>query len=336
MLMRGALTCVCLALAAPALASTLDAVRTAGTLVCGVVNEPEDWTKTDLHGGLAPLGIEVCKAVAVAALGSAAKVAIKPYASELEAGAGLQKGEVALALGMTPTATGMWQFRIGFGPPVFYDGQSILVRADAHVAKPADLAGLRVCFIDATDNDTVLLSHTVARNIAIIPMPFQEEGEMDDALSVRHCDAVSAYVSRLARLRAAYPQLAHDVILDDWLTLAPVAPAYRQDDRQWGMIVDWTINALVQAEESGVTQANVGEMRGSTDPVVQRLLGTDWAASHALGLQDHFWAATVISVVGNYGEIYDRTLGAHGALHLPRGRNALWTQGGLLHPLPVQ
>ena len=85
-----------------------------------------------------------------------------------------------------------------------------------------------------------------------------------------------------------------------------------------------------------MTQANVGEMRGSTDPVVQRLLGTDWAASHALGLQDHFWAATVISVVGNYGEIYDRTLGAHGALHLPRGRNALWTQGGLLHPLPVQ
>ncbi len=334
-----ATTCCFITLAVQAVAAptTLDTVRAAGTLACGVVSEPEDWTKTDLHGGLAPLGTEICKAVAVAALGDKAKVDVHPYASELEAGDGLRKGEVPLVLGMTASATAMWHWQIAFGPPVFYDGQSILVRGDAHVDKPADLAGLRVCFIDATENERVLLARTVARNIAIIPMPFQEEGEMDDAMAVRHCDAVSAYVSKLAVLRAAYPrQLGRDVILSDWLTIAPVAPAYRQGDAQWAMLVDWTIYALIQAEASGVTRETIGEMRDSEDPIVQRLTGKDWASSRAIGLPDHDWAAKVIGVVGNYGEIYDRTVGAHAALGLPRGRNAVWTQGGLMVPLPVQ
>lgn len=334
-----AVLCWCAATAAPALAAptTLDAVRAAGTLACGVVTEPEDWTKTDLHGGLAPLGTEICKAVAVAALGDKAKVDVHPYASELEAGDGLRKGEVPLVLGMTASATAMWHWQIAFGPPVFYDGQSLLVRGDAHVEKPPDLAGLRVCFVEGTENERVLLARTVARKIAIIPMPFQEAGEMDDAMAVRHCDAVSAYVSKLAVLRAAYAkQLGRDVILSDWMTIAPVAPAYRQGDAQWAMLVDWTIQALIQAEASGVTRETIGDANDSEDPVVQRLTGKDWASSRAIGLQDHDWAAKVIAVVGNYGEIYDRTVGAHAALRLPRGRNSLWTQGGMMVPLPVQ
>ena len=175
------------------------------------------------------------------------------------------------------------------------------------------------------------------KQIAIIPMPFQEEGEMDDAMSARHCDAISAYVSKLAVLRSAYArQLGGDAILHDWLTVAPVAPAYRQGDAAWAMLVDWTIYALLQAEASGVTRETVGAMRDSQDPLVRRLSGQDWASSRAIGLQDHEWAAKVIAVVGNYGEIYDRTVGAQSALRLPRGRNALWTQGGLMVPLPVQ
>jgi len=316
---------------------TLQKVQTAGSLSCGVVNEPEDWTKTDLHGGLAPLGVEVCKAVAVAALGPAARLDVKYYASELEAGEGLRKGDVDLALGVTPSATAMWRDTIAFGPPVFYDGQGFLVRRDANARSVADLARLRVCFIEGTENDHILLARTVARGIKIIPMPFQEEGEMDDGFAVRHCDAVSAYVSKLAKTRAAYPkQVGDDVILPEMLTLAPDAPAYRQGDAQWGMIVDWTVYALIQAEESGVTRANVGEFRTSEDPVVQRLLGVDWATSRALGLQAHDWAAQVIASVGNYGEIFERTVGARGALRLPRGLNALWTQGGLMHPLPAR
>ncbi|HUN38888.1 MAG TPA: transporter substrate-binding domain-containing protein [Acetobacteraceae bacterium] len=332
-LLAGACLVPVLAVASP----TLDKVRAARELTCGVVAVPEDWNKTDLHGPLAPLSIEICKAVAVAALGADAKLAVKPFDSELAAEQGLHKGETDLIVGVTPNATSMWHWNIVFGPPVFYDGQGFLVRKDLPVHAIADLAHRNVCVVEGTDNEKVLLARTVARGIPINPMPFQEEGEMDDGLAVRHCDAVSAYVSRLAQVKAAYPkQVGGDTILPGLLTLSPVAPAYRQGDRQWGMIVDWTVYALIQAEASEVTQANVAAERTSEDPVVQRLLGIDWATSRALGLGAHDWAAQVIAVVGNYGEIYDRTVGAHSALDLPRGLNALWTQGGLMHPLPVQ
>ena len=316
---------------------TLDKVRAAHALTCGLITVPEDWNKTDLHGPLASLDSEICKAVAVATLGMAAHVEVRPYHSELEAEEGLHKGEADLVVGVTPDATSMWHWQISFGPPVFYDGQGFLIRRDATVISIAQLAHMNICFIEGTDNEKVLLARTVARGIPINPMPFQEEGEMDDGLAVRHCDGISAYVTRLAQVRAMYPkQMGDDRILPDLLTLSPVAPAYRQDDAQWGMIVDWTIYALVQAEASGVTQANVAADRNSEDPVVQRLLGVDWATSRALGLAAHDWAAQVISVVGNYGEIYDRTVGSQSSLKLPRGLNALWTQGGLMHPLPVQ
>lgn len=324
--------------AGPAVAQkTADQVRAAGTLRCGVPVTPEDWNKTDLHGPLAPLDIEICKAVAVTVLGEDAKVAVKSYASELEAEEGLSKSAVDLVVGVTPDATSMWHWNIAFGPPFFYDGQGVLVRGDAHVASLKDLAGKAVCVIQGTDNEKVLLARTVARKIAIMPMPFQEEGEMDDALAVRHCDAVSAYLSRLAQIKNAKPkQVGDDKILPDLLTLSPVAPAYRRDDAQWAMIVDWTIYSLIQAEASGVTQANVAVQAKSEDPVVQRLLGVDWATSRALGLPAKDWAAKVIAVVGNYGEIYNRTVGPASPLKMPRGRNALWVNGGLMHPLPVQ
>lgn len=317
--------------------ATVDRVRGSGSLRCGVVATPEDWNKTDLHGALTPLDIQICKAVAVAVNGLKASVDVAPFASELEAEEALSKEAVDLVVGVTPDATSMWHWNIAFGPPVFYDGQGFLVRGDAAAASIADLAGRKVCVVEGTDNERVLLARTVARGIPIVPLPFQEEGEMDDGLAVRHCDAVSAYVSRLAQLRNAYPkQLARDRILPELLTLSPVAPAYRHDDPQWAMIVDFTVHALVQAEASGVTQANVAAQRGSEDPVVQRLLGVDWATSRALGLTAKDWAAQVIAAVGNYGEIYDRTVGMNAPLKLPRGLNALWSSGGLMRPLPVQ
>ena len=323
---------------APAWAgSTYATVHAASKLRCGVISTPEDWNKSDLHGPLTALDREICRAVAVAVNGSKSGLDIKEYATELEAEEALSKSAVELIVGATPDATAMWHWSISFGPPVFYDGQGFLVRGDLPVASVADLAGRKVCVIEGTDNEKILLARTVARGIAINPLPFQEEGEMDDGLVVRHCDAVSAYVSRLAQLKARYPkQLGHDRIVPDVMTLAPVAPAYRRDDPQWAMIVDWTVYALIQAEASGVSQSNVEAQRSSEDPVVQRLLGVDWATSRALGLPAKDWAAQVIDAVGNYGEIYERTLGSASPLQMPRGINALWLNGGLIHPLPVQ
>jgi general L-amino acid transport system substrate-binding protein len=125
------------------------------------------------------------------------------------------------------------------------------------------------------------------------------------------------------------------VILPETLTLSPVALAYRQGDAQWAAIVDWTVYALIQAEASGVTQANVVAMGQSDDPVIQYLLASDWSAAQALGLSRE-WAMRVIATLGNYGEIFARTIAERSPLRLPRDLNALWTQGGLMHPLPVR
>ena len=317
---------------------TLTRIRAAGRLSCGAVAEPEDWTKSDLHGNIAPFDIEICKAISVASLGTGARLAMHLYASALEAGAGLAKGEVEVVVGITPSLTAIWRDRITFGPPVFYDGLSVLVRGDSAIHGVADLAGARICYIQGTDNEDILLAHTVGVGVRMLPFPFQEEGEMEDGLGVRHCDGIAADVTHLAIERAANPrQLGRDRILDDWLQIEPLAPATRQGDPRWDALVAWTVYALIEAEQHGITRANVGtalDRRGSEDPQIQRLLGADWAGARALGLADHRWAAKVIAAVGNYGEIYERTVG--GPDRLPRGRNGLWNAGGLLVPEPVQ
>jgi general L-amino acid transport system substrate-binding protein len=321
--------------------STVTKIRHAGRLRCGVVATPEDWNKTDLHGPLAALDVEICRAIAVAVLGpggkTGAQVESPVFPDELTAEEALGKGGVDVLVGVTPDATSRWHWNIAFGPAIFYDGQGFLVRKDLAASSMKDLAHHTVCVVEGTDNEKELAARAKATGVALQPFDFQEEGEMDDAVATRRCDAVSAYVSHLAELRRTYAtQLSKDTLLPDMLTLAPVAPAYRQDDAQWAMIVDWTIYALIQAEASGVTRANVATQRSSEDPVVQRLLGGDWSASRALGLTAKDWAAQVIAEAGNYGEIYDRTVGMGGTLGLPRGVNALWTNGGLMHPLPVQ
>ncbi len=331
--MAGLLALVCTVVCAQP--TTADRIRASGHLSCGVVANPEDWNKADLHGPLTALDSEVCKAVGVAVLGPKAKLDIRAFDSELQAEEALSKGAIDLAVGVSPDATSMWHWNLAFGPPIFYDAQAILLRGDSQAKTINDLAGLKVCVVEGTDNEKILLARTVARGIAINALPFQEEGEMDDGLAVRHCDAVSAYLSKLALLQLTYPkQLGQDRLLPDLLTLSPVAPAYRRDDPQWAMIVDWTVYSLVQAEASGVTKANVAAQRASEDPVVQRLLGVDWATSRALGLPTKDWAAQMIAVVGNYGEIYERAVST--PLGMPRGLNALWLNGGLMHPLPVQ
>jgi general L-amino acid transport system substrate-binding protein len=313
---------------------TLKQIQAAGELHCGVVVAREDWNKVDLHGDLSTLNSEICKAVGVAALGTRAKIVITAFNSESEAEQGLSRSRVDLVVGVTPSASASAHWQLAFGPPVFYDGLGVLVQPELAATPLKDLAGRKICVIDGTENDRALQARADAGVLKMRVSTWQEEGEMDDALATHWCSAVGAYVTRLAPLRQQYRQLANARILPDLFTLSPVAPAYRRDDAQWGLLVDWTIYALIQAEASGVTRANVAAQKTSDDPVVQRLLGIDWVTSQALGLTDKDWAATVISSVGNYGEIYQRTIGA--SFQLPRGVNALWTDGGLMHALPIQ
>jgi general L-amino acid transport system substrate-binding protein len=319
---------------AVAASSTLQQVQASGVLHCGVVVAREDWNKVDLHGDLSSLDAEICKAVGIAVLGTRAKIDIHTYNSEAEAEEGLGQSRVELAVGVTPSVAAAAKWKVAFGPPVFYDGLGILLRPELPAMHVKELVGRKLCVIDGTDNDRVLEARANAGALKMRVSTWQEEGEMDDAMATHWCDAVGAYVTRLAPLRRQYRELVNARILPELLTLSPVVPAYRRDDAQWGLLVDWTIHALVQAEASGVTRANVTVQKTSDDPMVQRLLGVDWVTSQALGLPNKDWAATVISAVGNYGEIHQRTVGA--SLGLPRGVNAQWLDGGLMHALPLQ
>lgn len=322
--------------AASARADTVDRVRAAGALACGVVTEETDYDKADVHGGLDDLGGEICKAVAVAVLGDAARLKLSGFPAEQGAAQALHRGGVDLVVGLTPSASLGWQYQVRFGPPVFYDALGFMVHAASGIRTLADLAGKSVCFIEGTETDRRLVAALHARRIPALLVAQQEEGEMDAMLVVGRCDAIAADLSKLAESRAAFHGAVGDfVMLPDLLSLDPVAPAYDSGDLRWAMIVDWTVYALIQAEISGVTRANVSEWRGGDDPTIERLLGEDFSAARALGL-DRNWAARVIAAVGNYGEIYRRTAGEQSDLRLPRGLNVPWTEGGLLRPLPVR
>jgi general L-amino acid transport system substrate-binding protein len=244
---------------------------------------------------------------------------------------------VDVAVGVTPSTSAAWAWQIGFAPPAFLDALTLLVHADVPGNTLQDLAGRKVCVIEGTSNERVLQSLAASGGVAIKVADWQEEGEMDDAMSTHWCDAVAAYTSRLVPLRNQYTSLARTRLLERPIAVTPAVPAYRLNDPQWGSLVTATMTALVTAESLGLDHASVLAQAKSGDPRVQHLVGTDWSVARALGLMPRKdWAAQVVAVVGNYGELFARTLGDGSELRMPRGVNALWTQGGLLFPGPMQ
>ncbi len=317
-------------------ASALDAIRARGTLNCAVITEDPDFTKEDAHGPLTGFAADVCKAVAAAALGDAEKARFLSLPDEQHGLKALQAGKAELMPAATPDARMGAIYGVAFGPPVFFDGQGFLLSRNQGVATPAGLSGKTVCYIGNTEADTILAATARMRNVDISLFPFEELGEMEAALVSGHCAAMTADISQLAGARAAFHKRIGDFeILPETISFDPLTPAYPQGDPQWAAIVAWTIYALIQAEASGVTQANVDAMRDNADPAAQRLLNDSSGLAHALGL-DPGWATRAIKAVGNYGEMFDRDLGESSPLGLPRGKNALWTQGGLMYPMPIR
>ncbi len=295
-------------------------------LTCAVVTEAADWNREDLHGDLTPLTIEICRAVAVAVLGRADRLRLLRAPAEMEALDALRAGQADLVVGVTPAISTALRLGVTYGPPAFWDAQALMVNRNASLHDAAGLAGKTVCFIGGTDTERVLLATMKARGIAIRPFPFQEEGEMDAALAGGRCQAMSAYASRLAEMRMQFHGAGDFVLLPDRLGMSPAVVATRAGDVAWSAVVAATVDVLVQAEMLGITRAGVAQAAQRDDPVVARLLGRDWSSGLALGLA-HDWSARVIGAMGNYGEIYDRTVGDKG---LPAGVNADCLHGGAL------
>ena len=321
----------------PPAGPTLARIRAAGLLRCGVDFEEAEYTNADAHGNHSALDLELCKAIAVAVLGPHAAAKAVPYRDEKEALAGLQKGETEVLATGSVNYLDTAAHHFGFAHPAFYDFQGFLVSNTSGIHSTADLAGKKVCFLVGGEAQDQIQAYMQRHSLKWNPYPFSEEGEMEAALITHNCDTITADVSQLAYERIAFRSMAASYeILPDVVAMDPLAPACRLDDPQWANLVDWVVQALMLAEESGVTQANVAEMaKTSQDMLVRRLLGTDRGYGQYLGLDDA-WAARVIAAVGNYGELYDRTLGLRSIMRLPRGANNLYTHGGLMLGEPIR
>ena len=316
--------------------TTLAKIRSANALSCGVDFEEAEYTNSDSHGNHSAFDLDLCKAMAVAVLGPHATAKVVPYRDEADALAGLKSGTIDVLATGSVNFNNTANHHFGFSRPALYDYQGFIVNKASNIHSTADLAGKKVCFLLGGENEVEIHAYMDRQKFRWLPAPFSEEGEMEAALITHNCDAISADVTQLAYERIAFRNMAASYeILPDVVAKDPLAPTYRTDDPQWANIVSWVVNVLVQAEESGVTRANLAEMKQSSDPEIMRLLGTQHGWGQYLGLDDA-WAANVIEAVGNYGELYERTLGAGSLMRLPRGANTLWTHGGLLYAEPIR
>jgi general L-amino acid transport system substrate-binding protein len=313
----------------------LEAVKSSGTLSCGTVSELNDETTDDTHGNLSAFGADMCRAVAAAITDCRGHAKISTYPTEAMAYQALEKGQIALLEGATPRAGLARRYGVTYLTPVFFDGQGFLVHKDRGIASFKDLAQKLVCFIGGTDAELRLHAAVDQAGIKLQYFPFQEIGEMQAALVAGRCDAQTHDISELAAGRAAFHGRRNDfVILPDRLTLDPFAPVVGVGDAEFARAVNWVFYTLVQAQISGVTQASADAMRASPDLFVQTLLGSRRGTQWGLFLQED-WGYQAIKATGNYGEIFDRDLGAHAPQHLDPGPNRPWSEGGMLWAAPM-
>ena len=313
---------------------TLAKVRAAGILHCSASLGTAGFGLYDSKGVFQGLDADTCRAVAAAVLGEP-KVQFTPLSTPQRLTA-LQTGQVDIVV-QTLTWTQSREAANGlvFAGVNFYDGQSFLTRVAPNVKVGKDLAGASFCTTQGSTSELNLADWARANNVQYRPVIFERNVDGMEAYKSGRCDVYSTDASQLAANRSTFNNPAEHQVLPDRISKEPLGPAVRKGDEQWFEIVRWTLFALIAAEELGVTQANVDEMLKSPSPNVQRLLGVAGDHGKLMGL-DNKWAYNAIKAVGNYGEIYDRHFGPKTAINLPRGRNALWTDGGLMYAPPIR
>lgn len=317
--------------------TTLARVKAAKALNCGINREEPEYSNLDAHGNRALFDVDLCKAVAVAVLGSGARFNITAYPDETESLKALRGGTIDMLATASPTLTNNASLDFAFGPTMLFDYQALMVNTALGVHTAADLRGKKVCYLTETNIELRLNAWMTRQGIHFIPFPFQEEGEMEAAYLTNNCAAITADVTQLAYERIAFRAKGKDyLILPDVLEQDPLASATRGDDPAWTAIVRWVGNALIAGEENELTKANVQSMRtSSTDPAVLRMLGATPGIGKPLALDDA-WLFRTLQAVGNYGEIFERDLGPATPMRLQRGANRSWMQGGLLVSQPFR
>ena len=323
------------AMSTAASAGTMDDVQKKGFVQCGVSQGLPGFSNPDQAGNWTGIDVDVCRAVAAAVLGDASKVKFTPLSAK-ERFTALQSGEIdMLSRNTTWTLVRDTALGLNFAGVTYYDGQGFMVRKDLGVKSAKELNGASVCVNIGTTTELNLSDYFRTNGMSFNPVVFEKADEVVAAYDAGRCDVFTTDQSGLAAERQKLKEPDKHVVLPEIISKEPLGPVVRHGDDQWFDVVKWTLYAMVEAEELGVTAENVDKMKESDNPNIRRLLGIEGDGGKSLGVSGD-WAYNVIKQVGNYGESFDRYVGPNTPLKLERGLNALWKDGGLQYAMPIR
>jgi general L-amino acid transport system substrate-binding protein len=323
--------------AAPAFAadSVLDTIKQRGYIICGTSQGVPGFSSQDDKGNWRGFDTDICRSLAAAIFNDPSKTKYVPLSSK-DRLATLQAGDIDVLPRTTTWTLGRdVGHGVSFTAVNYYDGQGFIVRKKLGVDGVKQLDGASVCVAQGTTTELTLADYARSHNMKFEVVAFADLDGTVQAYEAGRCDAYTTDLSSLAGTRTKLKNPDEHVLLKEVISKEPLGPWVRQGDIAWFDLVRWTVFALLDAEELGVTQANLDEMLQSKNPEVRRLLGQEGAFGESLGLTKD-WVVRIVRAVGNYGESFDRNLGKDSPLNLPRGLNALWTQGGAQYAPPVR
>jgi len=330
-----ALTALSLAIPAAAGATTLSAVRDRGELICGVSAGIPGFSIADDKGKWSGFDVDFCRAVAAAVLADPSKVRFVPLTADERFDALKAKKIDLLARNSTWTITNETDHDVAFVGVNYYDGQGFLVPKARNLTSALELGGSKVCVKNGSEGEANLADFFEANQMKFEPVRLETLAEMLKAYESGKCDVVTTDTSQLYAGRLGLSKKGDHAILADVISKEPLGPAVRQDDMQWFEIVKWVNYAMLNAEELGISSANIAEAKQSKKPAVRRFVGAEGDSAKELGLASD-WAVNVVKAVGNYGEALDRNVGTKSPLGITRGLNQLWNMGGIQYAPPMR
>jgi general L-amino acid transport system substrate-binding protein len=314
---------------------TLDAVKTRGTLVCGVSEGLPGFSMPDAGGRWRGFDVDFCRALAAAIFDDPDKVryvaldAVKRFAA-------LQAGEIdVLSRNSTWTLEREAELGLSFAATTFYDGQGFMVRSALNVMSPLELVGRRICVQGGTTTEQNLLDYVAANRLKVEITRSTSLPDLVAAYDGGRCEVLTSDTSQLHALRIRLAEPESHVVLPDVISKEPLGPVVRQNDPHWFALVKWTHFAMINAEELGVSSKTIDQAMRSEKPAVARLVGREGASGEKLGLTRD-WAARIVRHVGHYGEVFERNVGTETKLAIPRGMNQIWNAGGIQYAPPIR
>jgi general L-amino acid transport system substrate-binding protein len=318
-----------------AAAQTLKVVEDRGVLKCGSNGTLAGFGLPDASGRWTGLDVDLCRAVAAAIFNDAEKVKFVPLSTK-DRFTALQSGEVdLLARDTTWTISRDSSLGLNFAGVNYYDGQGFMVRKALNVTSALDLNGASVCVQQGTTSELNLADFFRAHGMKLKSVTFATANEAVKAYDTGRCDAYTTDASSLYSERLRLSNVNDHLVLPEIISKEPLGPVVRQGDDQWFDIVKWTLFAMINAEELNITSKNIEEMKASSNPDIKRFIGTEGNSGDQLGLPKG-WAASIVKLVGNYGEVFDRNVGSSSPLKIDRGLNKLWNKGGIQYAPPIR